>query len=271
MVSSIAGPIFTYLERFLIVSFLSIGALTFYAIPYDILSRVVILPASIATTLFPVFSFIGVENRETAKELLSRSFKYLLFFITPVTIIFIMFAPEILELWLGKEFAQKSAFILQILAITFFLHVFAYTPLSAIQGLGRPDLKAKLDLVMLPSFVGFCWWFIPMWGLIGAAFAKLLVTIIDVLYLSWRVKGLLKLSVREMLGERGGKAVIIASLLALAVFSFKITFNSLLAGVAILSVFIPVYIILFFKVVMDDKDKSIFRSIGKYFPLVRKI
>ncbi|MBU4533948.1 MAG: flippase [Firmicutes bacterium] len=266
-VTSTVGPIFAHLEHFLITSFLSIGALPFYAVPYKIVSQVVILPASMAMTIFPAFSYAGIDNYEKVKELFSRPFKYLLFGIVPIIVIFVAFASEILELWLGGEFAQKSTIILQILAIVFFFHAFAHIPLAAIQGLGRPDLKAKLDLVMLPIFVVLCLWFIPTLGLVGAALAKLLVTVIDVLYLSWMVKSLTKLPIREMFGERADKAVIIASLFTLAAFSFSILPKSLLADVAVLSSLIFGYVLLFVRIVMDDKDKSAFQSIRKYFQL----
>lgn len=264
-VSSIVGPIFAHLEHFLITSFLSIGALPFYAVPYKIVSQVVILPTSMAMTLFPAFSYAGIDNYEKVKDLLSRPFKYLLFGIVPIIVVFAAFAGEILELWLGGEFAQKSTIILQILAIVFFFHAFAHIPFTAIQGLGRPDIKAKLDLVMLPIFIALCLWFIPTLGLVGAVLAKLVITVADVSYLSWKVKGLTKLSIREMFGERAGKAVIIASLFIIAVFSSKMLFESSLINIVTLGCLILVYVFLFIKIVMDDKDMSAIRGIQAYF------
>lgn len=263
--SSIAAPVFTYLERFLIGSFLSVGAFAFYAAPYEIISRVVIIPVSLSTTLFPTFSYFDISNCKGIKELLSRPFKYLLFIMVPILIIFIVLANGILKLWLGDEFAQNSTIVFQVLAATFFFHTFAYLPFTAVHGLGRPDLKAKFDLIMLPTFVGLCWWFILKLGLVGAALAKLLITVMDVLYLSWKAKCLLKLPIREMFGERAGKAVIIASLFTIAVFSLRMPFKSILADIAILGGLIPAYMFLFVTTAMDDKDRSALRRIKAIF------
>jgi O-antigen/teichoic acid export membrane protein len=263
-VSSIIGPIFAHLEHFLITSFLSIGALPFYAVPHKIISQVVILPASMAMTIFPAFSYAGIDNYEKVKELFSRPIKYLLFGIVPIIVIFAAFAGEILELWLGEEFSQRSTIILQVLAIAVFFHAFAHIPFAAIQGLGRPDLKAKLDLVMLPIFVVFCLWLIPTLGLVGAALAKLVISVTDVSYLLWKVKSLTKLSIREMFGEKAGKAVIIASLFIIAVFSSKMLFESLLTNIAVIGCLIFIYMFLFVKIVMDDKDMLAIQGIQKY-------
>ncbi|MFZ6016808.1 MAG: hypothetical protein ACOYU0_04185, partial [Nitrospirota bacterium] len=61
--------------------------LAFYAAPYEVISRVVILPVSIAMTLFPVFSYYGVNNRVMTKETFHRPLKYILFVMTPVSVI----------------------------------------------------------------------------------------------------------------------------------------------------------------------------------------
>ena len=125
-------------------------------------------------------------------------------------------------------------------------------------------MKAKLDLVMLPIFVVLCLWFIPTLGLVGAALAKLLVTVIDMLYLSWMVKSLTKLSIREMFGERVGKAVIIAGLFVIAVFSSGVLSESLLTNIAVLGCLIFIYVFLFVKIAMDDKDRSAIQGVQKY-------
>jgi O-antigen/teichoic acid export membrane protein len=62
-VSSLMVPFLTQAERLLIPALLSIGALTFYAVPYEAVSRAAVLPVSMALTLFPAFSrFDGREE-----------------------------------------------------------------------------------------------------------------------------------------------------------------------------------------------------------------
>jgi len=172
-----------------------------------------------------------------------------------------VFDEPILQFWLGRDFAQLSTTVFQILIIAFFLNTFAYIPFTAVQGLGRPDLKAKLDLIQLPIFVAFCWWLIPQLGLVGAALAKLIITLIDTSCLFWMAKRISGLLISELLSARLGRAIIISSVFSLAVFTFKPVSKFSFLNILILTGFVTAYILLFLKTAMDEKDCSTFYSV----------
>ena len=184
-VSSVTIPILTYVEQFLIAGLLSVGALTYYSAPYEMVSRLAIFPAAIAATLFPAYSYYQAHQRERVAELSWRPLKYLVVTAAPLLVVLVLFAPEILDLWLRGDFAAQSTRALQVLTLSFTLNALSYIPYSAVQGLGRPDLKAKLDLVSVPLFVLLSWLLIPRYGVTGAALAKLGVTVVDATGLFW--------------------------------------------------------------------------------------
>src|ERR1700756_1982894 len=76
MVSNVTAPVFGYLERFMIASILSVGALTFYSAPFELVSKLLIFPMSIVPSLFPYFSFHGERTRSEVSEVTSRAIKY---------------------------------------------------------------------------------------------------------------------------------------------------------------------------------------------------
>ena len=98
MVSNITGPIGGNLERFLIASGLSVGMLTYYSVPFDLVGKIAIFPASLAPALFPYFSYHGNKDGNEVSDVTSRSIRYLLFLMAPVTAVFIFFARDILQL-----------------------------------------------------------------------------------------------------------------------------------------------------------------------------
>src|SRR3989442_750024 len=55
-VSNVLGPILTYLERFVLGAVAGVGAVAYFAAPYEAISRLLIVPASLAGGLFPVVS-----------------------------------------------------------------------------------------------------------------------------------------------------------------------------------------------------------------------
>lgn len=259
MISNISSPIFTYSERFLIASFQSVGMLTYYAAPYDILSKMTILPASMSMVLFPAFSYHGTGNRAAIKEIICRPTKYLIFIMMPVAAILVIFADPILTLWLGKEFAQAGSVVFQILVVSFFFNSLACIPFTAVQGLGRPDLKAKLDLIELPIFVMFCWYLIPDFGLIGAALSKLFITLIDFSCLFWIAKKISHLDFKIILLELWSP-IVISGIFALIVISMRLISNSLAINILLIVPVSALYILSFFKMSLDIKDKSAFQG-----------
>jgi len=74
-------------------------------------------------------------------------------------------------LWLGTDFAAKSALVLQLLAVGFFLNFLAWLPSTLLQGIGRPDIVAKILLAEFPLYLGMLWLLTLRLGIVGAALA----------------------------------------------------------------------------------------------------
>jgi O-antigen/teichoic acid export membrane protein len=185
-VSNFLGPIFTYWDRFLIGAILTMSAVSFYTAPYDTVTRVWILPVSLTLTLYPAFSTYKTDNQnENPSGLFLYSIKYLGILMVPLMATVIFFAPEILDIWLGQEFASNSTVVLQILALGALLNSIARIPYSLLQGIGRPDLPAKFHLLQLPVYLGLVWFLIKAWGINGAALAWTLRIGMDVMLLLW--------------------------------------------------------------------------------------
>lgn len=179
MASSVTIPILMYLERGLITSMVSVAALTLYNIPYEMLSRLAFFPASLALTLFPAFSYAQARGGKGLGELIGRPVKYSALLVTPVLLFIAVFARDLMMLWFDADFADRSATTLRVLTAVFYVNAFAQIPFAAVQGLGRPDLKVKLDLFEVPLFAGLCWLLIPRAGIEGAAIAKFGVALFD--------------------------------------------------------------------------------------------
>src|SRR5207245_4629219 len=76
MVTNVTGPVFGYLERFMIASLLSVTMLTFYSTPYELVSKLLIIPMSVVPSLFTYFSYHGSRSSEVS-EVTSRTLKYI--------------------------------------------------------------------------------------------------------------------------------------------------------------------------------------------------
>ncbi len=184
MVSNILAPILNYLDRALISTLVSLAAVGYYTPPYEMASRLSIIPASLAVVLFPTVSLMGPENPGRILSVCERSIRMILLMMTPLVMLIATFAAPILRLWLGPEFARESAVVFQVLALGMLANALAYIPFTVLQGLGRPDLTAKCHLIELLVYAPGAWYLTKVAGINGAAAAWSLFLVLDVTLLS---------------------------------------------------------------------------------------
>jgi len=180
VITSVVGPILVYLDRFLIGSLLTIAAVTYYTAPYEAVTRISIISLSLSTTLFPAFSAMeGIRNRQQLGVLFVRSIKYAFLISGAIVVVVIVYAGQILQIWLGSDFAIESTESMQVLALGVLINSFAYIPFALLQGVGRPDLTAKFHLIELPIYVGIAWVLVSEYGIVGAAGAYTIRVLVD--------------------------------------------------------------------------------------------
>jgi O-antigen/teichoic acid export membrane protein len=170
-VSNIVGPLMVTLDRFLIGALVSMAAVAYYATPYELVTKFWLIPGSLVGVMFPAFSTSFVHDRKRTAMLYGRCVKYVFLILFPAILLIVGLARSGLTLWLGADFAQHSFRVLQWLAVGVFINSLAQIPFALVQGVGRPDLTAKLHLIELPAYLLILWWLIGARGVEGAAMA----------------------------------------------------------------------------------------------------
>ena len=182
-ISNIAGPLITYMDRFLIGSLISLTAVTYYTVPFDLNNRVMIIPGAIVGVLFSAFSATYEKDREVSANMFFGGLKYTFIIVFPITLLITVFASEGLELWLGKDTAMESTRVLQLLAFGSILNCLTYIPTALVQAAGRPDITGKLHILELPFYLLALYILVKFFGIEGAAIAYVLRVSVDVIVL----------------------------------------------------------------------------------------
>jgi len=211
-VSNVIGPIMDYGDRFLIGGMVSMTAVAYYTTPYEIAAKLFIIPNAIAMVMFPVFSTTSVRDVGRTSLLFGRALKCLFVILFPLVLVTMSLSHEGLEMWLGKEFAQNSSRVFQLLIMGVFVNSLARMPFDLIQGLGRPDLTAKIHLAELFLYLPLAWWMIGTYGIVGAAIAWLGRVFLDAVILFRIALALLPQSIQ---GVRRMEIILGAGLLIL--------------------------------------------------------
>lgn len=178
-ISNIVGPIILYIDRFLIGALISTVAVAYYTTPYELVTKILIIPGALTGVLFPAISSSYNTDPEFTHKILVKSIKYVFIIIFPIILIIIAFAREGMNNWMGEIFATNSALILQFFAIGVLLNSIAFFPFTFLQSIGRPDITAKIHLVELPVYIIAMWYLIPVYGIISAAIIWLIRILID--------------------------------------------------------------------------------------------
>ena len=256
-VSNLVDPIMTYLDRFMIGSLLTLDAVAYYSTPYEMVTRLWIIPRSFISTLLPTFSTLNGQNSwEQLEAYLTRSVKYLLLALGPIVAAVVVFSSEILQIWLGTEFSREGASVLRILALGVLANSLANIPYSLLQALGRPDVSAKFHLIELPLHCLLAWLLINSWGVTGAAVAWLMRASLDAVLLFIAVFRLFPLNTQSLVNDKtlqvGGVLVAFGGLTATSSFLAASAWVRLVLLVLALSITMAVCWSFF----LDDKERA---------------
>lgn len=256
-VANFINPIMISMDRFFIGSLLSVAMVGYYTAPMEAVTKLWIIPGSLMTTMFPVCSALGIGKKEELQDLYSRAIRCLFLILAPIILVLILFAKQIMQLWLGPDFVTNSALVLQILSFGVFVNCFAHLPYGFLQGLGRPDAASKLLLAEFLPYIALEWLMIRHDGIAGAAAAWSIRVAVEVLFLfliAWRM---FSISPR-LLADRGIlKSLVALCALALAILGTKIALHSSILLEACLStIWMAAFAFAVWKYIFDNSDRG---------------
>ena len=184
-ISNLISPVMVSIDRFLIGMFLSVTDVAYYATPYEIVTKLQVIPSALAGVLFPAFSATLVSDGARARQLYTQGLAITLALLLPLTAMVVAFAHSGLAIWLGAEFALHGYRVLQFLAVGVLINACAYLPASFLHAAGRPDVTAKLHMIEFPLYIPLVCGLIRGYGIEGAAAGWVLRVTLDAALLFW--------------------------------------------------------------------------------------
>ncbi|MEN8257635.1 MAG: flippase [Thermodesulfobacteriota bacterium] len=260
-VSNALGPFLVYIDRFLIGSMIAMAAVAYYVTPYEVATKLWLVPYAVAGVLFPAFSTTLVNDKFHAQRLFNRGVNYIFVALFPVVLAIVIFAQQGLGLWLGAEFAENSTRVLQWISVGVLINSLGHIPFALIQGAGKPDITAKLHLFELPIYLLALWLLVDLYGIEGAAIAWVGRVILDTLLLFFISKRYLPSNVVFI--QQKALSLCVALLILLIAAGMENIFFKVVYFSGIILLLIPAVWFLF----LTKEDKSFIRNYLKNFPL----
>lgn len=178
-VSNVISPMMGYLDRFVIGVTVSLSAVSYYVTPYEIITRLWIIPGALTAVLFPRFAQAGALTRVSVTRLFRQGVLLIFLVVYPVTLSIALFSGELLTLWLDAEFAQHSYRLLQVFAFGILVNCLAHVPFTYLQSVGRASTAARIHVLEFPIYALILWQVTQAMGLVGAVLVWLLRILVD--------------------------------------------------------------------------------------------
>jgi O-antigen/teichoic acid export membrane protein len=255
-VANLVNPLLLFSDRFLIGALLPVAMVGYYTAPFEAVTKLWMIPLSLTAPVFPACSALGLTRKKELQELYSRSLRFLLLTLAPVTLVLFFFATEILQAWLGPDFAAQSAGALRILAVGVFVNCFAHVPYCFLQGLGRPEATAKLFLAELVPYFTFSMWMIRHQGIAGAAAAWSVRASLEFLLflgMAWR---LCSLSPRLVEDKGTLRSLAALAMLGVAMMVTKTALHNSFLEVGLTLVWLAGFVLAVWIHVLDDSERA---------------
>ena len=167
-ISNLINPILTSMDRMVIGSIIGAQGVAIYTVPFNLTSRISMLPAAFATSLFPKLSR---GSREDSERLAQDAITALSAVMTPLVVATAAILPTFMRLWVGASFSQQAAPIGVVLLAGIWINSLAVVPFEHLQAIDRPDVTAKFHAIECLPFLAVLWLGLHFYGLIGAAWA----------------------------------------------------------------------------------------------------
>jgi O-antigen/teichoic acid export membrane protein len=185
----------------------------------------------------------------------------------PLSVI-VVFAPDLLRVWLGGQYAVESANALRVLAIGVFANTLAQPLFVTLYARNRPDLPAKFHLIELGLHLPTTILLIKTFGITGAAVAWTARVILDLCLLFWAAARTSKISVKDLAGGRAVSGAVVVALLLAGLVVSKLLASISVAVTAVVALgIVAIFIVASWLWVFRDAERSAIRGmLRSYYP-----
>ncbi len=252
-VTNLVYPLMVTLDRFLIGAMISVTAVAYYAAPYEVVTKLWIVPFALGSVLFPAFALNLAAASGRASELFGRGIRIVFVVLFPLVLMIVTFAYEGLDQWLGQDFAENSGTVAQWLAVGVLIHSLTLIASALVQS-ARPDLYAKLALLELPLYVVALWLCVASYGIEGAAVAWTVRVVLDGAALLAMIRRLLPASIPML------RRMALPGGIALVTLLVATQLEGLSVKVAFIALSLPTFSVIAWLAVLDHAERLLVRK-----------
>jgi O-antigen/teichoic acid export membrane protein len=187
-VSSFLTPLLVTVDRMVIASLSGARAVTHYTVPYDLVNRAMVVSNGFSAALFPRLA--ALKDADEARRIAIDSSRMLIAIMTPVLMAGVFLIHPFLVLWVGREFADQSGGVGEIILLGVWANAIGIAFYVRFLATNSPKVVALVYLIEIPIYLLMLWAGITYFGVVGAAVAWSMRSLMDACILM-RLNGVL--------------------------------------------------------------------------------
>lgn len=173
-VSAVVSPLLVQSDRFLIGAVLSAAAVSTYAIPFDLITQLLIVVTAVSTVAFPSITHRLQTDAVAARVQFDRWLKAIACAMAAVTALVAWWLPALLNAWIGGALPAEAASVGRWLCLGVWINAIGSMYFAWLHAQGRFRATALLHLVELPLYLVVLVVLLHQVGVTGAAMAWVL-------------------------------------------------------------------------------------------------
>lgn len=184
-VSAVVSPVLVQADRFVIGAVLSAAAVSTYAVPFDLVTQLLIVVTAVSTVVFPSITHLLQADAVSARAQFDRWLLIVAGMMATVVVLVAWWLPVLLDLWLGAALPAESATVGRWLCLGVWINAIGSMYFAWLHAQGRFRATALLHLFELPLYLATLFFLLQQFGVTGAAIAWVLRVGLDSAVLAW--------------------------------------------------------------------------------------
>lgn len=184
-ISAVISPVLAQADRFFIGVLLSAAAVSTYAVPFDLVTQLLIVATAVSTVAFPSITHQLQRDAVAARAQFDHWLLIVAGAMAAVTALMAWWLPALLTLWLGNALPAEAATVGRWLCLGVWINAIGGMYFAWLHAQGRFRATALLHLAELPLYLAALVVLLKQFGVAGAAMAWVLRVGLDSAMLAW--------------------------------------------------------------------------------------
>lgn len=184
-VSAVVSPVLVQADRFVIGAMLSAAAVSTYAVPFDLVTQLLIVVTAVSTVAFPSITRQLQVDSASARVQFNRWLLIVAGAMAAVAALVAWWLPALLSAWIGSALPSEAASVGRWLCLGVWINAIGSMYFAWLHAQGRFRATALLHLVELPLYLAALVVLVKQFGVTGAAIAWVLRVGLDSAMLAW--------------------------------------------------------------------------------------